>query len=264
MVAAAERGISITAVNDKIGKNPMVSAVSSQAVSNQAASTPLASSALPSDNKQPVSSATPNESQRGPATEVSWSQDALNLLRNAFNQGPDAAKQAFDAFAQAGADRMAEVQARFDAVHHQMAIKQVQHQLERLDWQDRMNEQFSAARKRMDESRTKWQNAKPVPAVQLTEAEIADVLKKAAPLGYDPSKIGGYDTYSFGIDGWQYTFKKDGTAWKHEGGIPTSEAQKQGGLIAMSDSMAYMSSKIQDTNAARASFTAQLNELTGQ
>ena len=101
----------------------------------------------------------------------------------------------------------------------------------------------------LNESRTKWQNATPVPDVQLTKAQIADVLKKAAPLGIDPSKIGSADNYIFGIDRMQYTFKKDGTAWMNEAGIPTSEEQKQYVFQEMSKSMAYLSTRIQDTSA---------------
>ena len=91
---------------------------------------------------------------------------------------------------------------------------------------------------------TKWQNATPVPAVQLTEAQITDVLKKAAPLGIDPSKIGSADNYIFAIDGMQYTFRKDGTAWVNEAGIPTSEEQKQYSLQEISKTIAYFTARL--------------------
>jgi hypothetical protein len=133
-----------------------------------------------------------------------------------------------------------------------------------LDWQDEMNKTFTATLQRMKESYAHWQNAKPVPAVQLTDAQIADILKKVASQGIDPSKIGGADNYIFGYEGMQYTFKKDGTAWVNEGGIPTSEAQKQGGLRAMEESMRNVRSRMQDTSAAREGLIAQLNALTGQ
>ena len=239
----------------------MVSAVSSQAALN-----PLAYAALEEDNssRQPASNATPDDSDRGPATQVSWSQDALDRLTAAFKQGPDSAQQALDAWSQAGADRLAAVEVRSQAVHRQFAIDQVNFQLKMLDHQNKTNEILTATLKRLDESRTKWQNATPVPAVQLTKAQIADVLKKAAPLGIDPSKIGSADNYIFAIDGVQYTFKKDGTAWMNEAGIPTSEEQKQYVLQEMSKSMVYLSTRIQDTSTARANLAAQLNELIGQ
>jgi hypothetical protein len=53
----------------------------------------------------------------------------------------------------------------------------------------------------------------------------------------------------------QYTFKKDGTAWMNEAGIPTSEEQKQYVLQEMSKSMAYLFTRIQDTGAARENLT---------
>jgi hypothetical protein len=240
----------------------MVSAVSSQA----ATLNPLAYTALDGDDnsKQPASNATPNDSDRGPATQVSLSQDALDRLMAAFKQGPDAAQQALGAWSQAGADRLAAVQAHSDEIHRQFAIDQVNFQLKMLDQQDATNESFTASLKSQKEDLDKWQNTTPVPAVQLTAAQIADVLKKAAPLGIDPSKIGGADNYIFGIDGVQYTFKKDGTAWMNEGGVPTSEEQKKYVPQESNKSMAYQSTRIQDTSAARVNLTAQLNALMGQ
>jgi hypothetical protein len=198
----------------------MVSAVSSQAVTLN----PLAYTALDGDDssKQPASNATPNDSDRGPATQVSLSQDALDRLMAAFKQGPDAAQQGLDQLGQASFNKVS------------MTLKS-------LDAQAKANESRAGMLKWLNESRTKWQNATPVPAVQLTKAQIADVLKKAAPLGIDPSKIGGADNYIFAIDGMQYTFKKDGTAWMNEAGIPTSEEQKQYVLQEMSKSIAYLS-----------------------
>jgi hypothetical protein len=236
----------------------MVSAVSGQA----ATLNPLAYTAF-DEAKQTASNATPNESNRGPATQVSWSQEALNRLTHALKQGPDAAQQAMDARSQAGEDRLAAIQARSDAIHRQFAIDQANFQLKMLDTQDKTNEAFTAWLKDLNDSRTKWQNATPVPAVQLTKAQIADVLKKAAPLGIDPSKIGSADNYIFAIDGMQYTFKKDGTAWMNEAGIPTSEEQKQYVVQEISKSMAYLSTRIQDTSAARENLT-HLDVLTGR
>jgi hypothetical protein len=220
----------------------MVSAVSSQA----ATLNPLAYTALDGDDnaKQPASNATPNDSDRGPATQVSLSQDALDRLMAPFKQGPDAAQQGPDQLGQASFDKVS------------MTLKT-------LDVQAKANESRASMLKWLNESRAKWQNTAPVPAVQLTKAQIADVLKKAAPLGIDPSKIGGADNYIFAIDGMQYTFKKDGTAWMNEAGIPTSEEQKQYVLQEMSKSVAYLSTRIQDSSAAREKLT-QLDALTGR
>ena len=64
----------------------MVSAVSSQA----ATLNPLAYTALDGDDsaKQPASNATPTDSDRGPATQVSVSQDALDRLMAALKTRP--------------------------------------------------------------------------------------------------------------------------------------------------------------------------------
>jgi hypothetical protein len=161
-----------------------------------------------------------------------------------FKQGPDAAQQGPDQLGQASFDKVS------------MTLKT-------LDVQAKANESRASMLKWLNESRAKWQNTAPVPAVQLTKAQIADVLKKAAPLGIDPSKIGGADNYIFAIDGMQYTFKKDGTAWMNEAGIPTSEEQKQYVLQEMSKSVAYLSTRIQDSSAAREKLT-QLDALTGR
>jgi hypothetical protein len=186
------------AVNTTIRKNTMVNAVSSQAATLNL----VAHTALEGDDRsiQPASNAKPDDGDRGPATQVSLSQDALDRVKS-----------------------------------------------ESLDVQAKANEARAGILNWLNESYSKLQNATPVPAVQLTKEQVADVLKKAAPLGIDPSKIGSADNYIFGIDGMQYTFKKDGTAWVNEAGVPTSEKQKQYALQEMSKSMAYLYTKIQDT-----------------
>ncbi|WP_057863194.1 hypothetical protein [Bradyrhizobium lablabi] len=240
----------------------MVSAVSSQA----ATLNPLAYTALEEDNKsrQPAANVTPDDSDRGPATQVSWSQDALDRLLAALKQGPDAAQQAVDAWSQAGADRFAAFQARSEAIHRQSAINKVDHQLKMLDWREETNKSLASTVKYLQKSAIKWQNTAPVPEVQLSDAEINAILKKVAPRGIDPSKIGGADTYSFGDDGKIYTFRKDGTAWVHEGGVPTSEAEKQRGIQAFNESIQLWSSKIEYPSVSRADLIAQRDALMAQ
>jgi hypothetical protein len=227
----AEGEFCIPPSTTRIRKKTMVSAVSSQA----ATLNPLAYMALDGDDnaKQPASNATPNDSDRGPATQVSLSQDALDRLMAALKQGPSAAQQGLDQLGQASEER----------VNQKIALMQVNMEFETLDAQAKANEARAGMLKWLNESYTKWQNATPVPAVQLTKTQIADVLKKAAPLGIDPSKIGTADNYIFAIDGMQYTFKKAGTAWMNEAGIPTSEEQKQYVLQEMSKTMAYLSTQ---------------------
>jgi hypothetical protein len=220
----------------------MVSAVSSQA----ATLNPLAAyTALDGgdSSKQLASNATADDSDRGPATQVSLSQDALDHLTAAFKQGPDAVQQALDAYSQTVQDRFAD---RFAAAHADMAAARAEMQKSFAAANDQMRDNVVGWLKRAQESHTKWQNATPVPAVQLTAAQIADVLKKAAPLGIDPSKIGGADTYIFALDGKQYTFKKDGTAWANDAGVPTSEEQKQQVLQAMADDIRFLTDYLGD------------------
>ena len=240
----------------------MVSAVSSQATTL----TPLAYTALNEDDstKQLTSNATPADGSRGPATQVSLSQDALDRLRTALTQGPDAAQQAADVWSLASEDRLDSVHAEMQARHRQHEIDEINYQLNRLDWRETTNGSIASTIKTMQEEAIKWQNTKPVAEVQLSNAEINAILKKVAPRGIDRSKIGGADTYSFGDDGKIYTFLKDGTAWVHEGGVPTSEKQKQRVYEAMNESMLYLSTRIEYPGASRADLIAKRNALTDQ
>ena len=222
----------------------MVSAVSSQA----ATLNPLAYTALDGgdNSKQPASNATPDDSDRGPATQVSLSQGALDRLMAAFKQGPDAAQQALDAWSQASEDRFAAAQADMAAAQADAAAARAEAQKSFAAAKDQMRHNVVAWLKDAQESYTKWKNTTPVPAVQLTAAQIADVLKKAAPLGIDPSKIGGADTYGFGMDGKIYIFKKDGTAWMNDDGVPTSEQQKQDSLATRASNIQFLTNYLRD------------------
>jgi hypothetical protein len=219
----------------------MVSAVSSQA----ATSNPLTYTALDGgdNSKQPASNATPTDSDRGPATQVSLSQGAVDRLTAALKKGPDAAQQAMDAWSQTAEDLFAD---RIAAAKADMAPVLAEMQKSFAAAKDQMRHNVIAWLKDAQESYTKWKNTTPVPAVQLTAAQIADVLKKAAPLGFDPSKIGGADTYGFGMDGKIYIFKKDGTAWMNDDGVPTSEQQKQDSLATRASNIQFLTAYLQD------------------
>jgi hypothetical protein len=225
----------------------MVSAVSSQA----ATLNPLAYMAQTDDDtsKQAAPDATANDSDRGPATQVSVSQASKNLLA-AAGQSSQAILDAY--------------QAGSDAVHKQWDINQANFQIERFDWQEETNKGLADTIKSAQESAIKWANTTPVPAVQLTEAQIAAILKKVAPRGIDPSKIGSADNYAFGDDGKIYTFKKDGTAWVNEGGVPTSDEQKQAGIQGYADFVQQLSTRIIAPTVSRADLVAQRDALIGQ
>ena len=185
------------------------------------------------------------------------SQDALNRLMAGLKQGPDAAQQAMDTWSQAGEDRF---QAHMQAMDRRVELMKINTELRMLDWREETNNSLASTIKSMRE----YQNTTPVPAVQLSDADISAILKKVASRGIDRSKIGGADTYSFGDDGKIYTFLKDGTAWVNEGGVPTSEEQKQRGYQAFQDTMLYLSTRIEYPGVSRADLVAKRDALTDQ
>lgn len=224
----------------------MVNAVYSQA----AALNPLAAYAAldwDDNSRKAASNATPDDSNRGPATQVSLSQDALDRLMAAFKQGPDAAQQALDAWSQTVQDRFAD---RFATAQADMAAARAEMQNSFAATNDQMRDNVVGWLKMTQDSYVKYQNATPVPAVQLTDTEIDAILKKVAPHGIDPSKIGSADTYSFGEDGKIYTFRKDGTAWVNDGDVPTSEEQKVRALQSMANNIQFLTSYLRDNGTA--------------
>ena len=224
----------------------MVSAVSSQA----ATLNPLAAyTALDGgdSSKQLASNATPDDSDRGPATQVSLSQDALDRLAATFRQGPDAAQRAMDD-SQMVQDRFTD---QFAAAQADMAAVRAEMQKSFAAAKEKMRDNVVGWLKMTQDSYVKYQNATPVPAVQLTDTEIDAILKKVAPRGIDPSKIGSADTYSFGEDGKIYTFRKDGTAWVNDGDVPTSEEQKVRALQSMANNIQFLTSYLRDNGTVQ-------------
>jgi hypothetical protein len=224
----------------------MVSAVSSQS----AALNPLAYTAQTDDGStaQAAPEATSDDSDRGPATQVSVSQARKNLLA-ATEQSSQAILDAY--------------QAASDAIHKQWDINQLNFQISRFDWQEETNKRVADTIKTTQEHANKWANTTPVPAVQLTQAQITAILKKVAPLGIDPSKIGSADNYAFSDDGKTYTFKKDGTAWVNEGGVPISDEQKQAGIKGFAETIEQWSTRIVAPTVSRADLVAQRDALIG-
>src|SRR6185369_11997499 len=97
------------------------------------------------NSKQPASNATPDDSDRGPATQVSLSQGALDRLMAAFKQGPDAAQQALDAWSQASEDRFAAAQADMAAAQADAAAARAEAQ-----------KSFAAAKDQMRHNVVAW------------------------------------------------------------------------------------------------------------
>ena len=235
----------------------MVSAVSSHA----ATLNPLAYTALEGDDKsrQSASNATPNDSDRGPATQVSWSQDALD--RAAIKQGPDAAQQAMNAWTQAGEDRFA---ADIRAAHRRGELAKINSQLTLLDLQDARQETNKAGIGSLQKSYDKMLNSPISPEVTLNAADAAKALQMLKDAGRTLPPLGPNSTYGFVKDGIQYNFRGDGTVTTRKEGIATSVEDQQKSLAARRAMMDLISSDIRDNSDARASLIAQRDALMGQ
>ena len=258
VIAAAERGTSIT-VSDKIGKKTMVNAVSSQA----ATFNPLAYTALEGNDKsrQPASNATSSDSDRGPATQVSLSQDALDRLMAAFKQGPEAAQQAMDAWSQIGADLFL---VDTKAAQRQGELAKINSQLTAFDLQDARQETNKAAIERLRKSYDKMLNSPISPEVTLNAAEAAKALQMLKDAGRTLPPLGPNASYGFVKDGIQYNFRGDGTVTTRKEGIATSVEDRQKSLAAKRAMMDIISNDIRDNSGARASLIAQRDALMGQ
>ena len=237
----------------------MVSAVSSQA----ATLNPLAYTALDGDDKakQPASNATPNDSDRGPATQVSWSQDALDRLMAAFKQGPDAAQQALDAWSQAGEDRF---QGDIKTAHRRGELAKINSQLTLLDLQDARQDTNKAGLRELQEGYDKMLNSPISPEVTLNAADSAKALQMLKDAGRTLPPLGPNVTYGFVKDGIQYNFRGDGTVTTRKEGIATSVEDQQKSLAARRSMMDILSSDIRDNSDARANLIAQRAALMGQ
>jgi len=232
----------------------MVSAVSGQA----ATLNPLAHTALDGGNnaKQLASNAAPDDSNRGPATQVSLSQDALEQLLAAVEQGPDAARQAMDAWSQTAEDR-------FQAAHRRGELAKINSQLTLLDLQDARQETNKAGIGRLQKSYDKMLNSPISPEVTLNAADAAKALQMLKDAGRTLPPLGPNVTYGFVKDGIQCNFRGDGTVTTRKEGIATSVEDQQKSLAATRSMMDFISSDIRDNSAARANFIAQRDVLMG-
>jgi hypothetical protein len=230
----------------------MVSAVSSQA----ATLNPLAYTALDGDDssKQPALNATANDSDRGPATQVSLSQDALDRLMAAFKQGPDAAQQAINALSQAGEDRF---QAHMQAMDRRVELAKINSQLTLLDLQDANK----AGLRELQEGYDKMLNSPISPEVTLNAADTAKALQMLKDAGRTLPPLGPNFTYGFVKDGIQYNFQGDGTVTTRKEGIATSVEDQQKSLATRRAMMDLISIDIRDNSDARTSLIAQRDAI---
>jgi len=237
----------------------MVSAVSSQA----ATSNPLAYTALDGGNnaKQPASNATPDDSDRGPATQVSLSQDALDRLMAAFKQGPDAAQQAMDTWSQASEDHF---RANIRAMDRWGELAKINSQLTLLDLQDARQDTNKAGLRELQKGYDKMLNSPISPEVTLNAVDAAKALRMLKDAGRTLPPLGPNVTYGFVKDGIQYNFRGDGTVTTRKEGIATSVEDQQKSLAARRSMMEILSSDIRDNSDARANLIAQRAALMGQ
>jgi hypothetical protein len=237
----------------------MVSAVSSQA----ATLNPLAYTALDGDDssKQPASNATPDDSDRGPATQVSLSQDALDRLMAAFKQGPDAAQQAMDTWSQASEDHF---RANISAMDRWGELAKINSQLTLLDLQDARQDTNKAGLRELQKGYDKMLNSPISPEVTLNAVDAAKALRMLKDAGRTLPPLGPNVTYGFVKDGIQYNFRGDGTVTTRKEGIATSVEDQQKSLAARRSMMDILSSDIRDNSDARANLIAQRAALMGQ
>jgi hypothetical protein len=235
----------------------MVSAVSSQA----ATLNPLAYTAQTDNDtaKQAASSTTAtnaNDSDRGPATHVSLSQAIQDFAA---------------AGAQWGQDRLAEIQAKSDAIHgqsdainRQFEISKINAQLRLFDQQDAMRDSNKASMERLQTSYDKWLNSPISPEVTLNATDAAKALKMLKDAGRTLPPLGPDMTYGFVKDGIQYNFRGDGTVTTRKEGIPTSEEDREKGSESFRSMMDLIARQLSDNTEARTNLTAQRDALMGQ
>jgi len=236
----------------------MVSAVSSQA----ATLNPLGYTALDGDGaKQPASNATANDSDRGTATQVSLSQDALNGLLAAFKQSSYATQQTMNALSQAGEDRF---QADMQAMDRRGELTKINSQLALLDLQDARQETNKAGIGRLQKSYDTMLNSPISPEVTLGAADAAKALQMLKDAGRTLPSLGANFTYGFVKDGIQYNFRGDGTVTTRKEGIATSVEDQQKSLATRRAIMDLITRDIRDNSDARASLIAQRDALMGQ
>jgi hypothetical protein len=237
----------------------MVSAVSSQA----ATLSPLAYTALDGDDssKRPAPNATPTDSDRGPATQVSLSQDALDRLMAAFKQGPDAAQQAMDTWSQASEDHF---RANIPAMDRWGELAKINSQLTLLDLQDARQDTNKAGLRELQKGYDKMLNSPISPEVTLNAVDAAKALRMLKDAGRTLPPLGPNVTYGFVKDGIQYNFRGDGTVTTRKEGIATSVEDQQKSLAARRSMMDLISRDIRDNSDARANLIAQRDALMGQ
>lgn len=212
-----------------------LSNASTQAVPYQDAGPAPQAAAAPQDASEP---------ERRAAVVFSFSQAALDKLAEARENAPPAK--------QSGLDKI-------------LRLSDLESQIEQIDRHEERRPMNEAQLERLKRDYERLRDTPPKAPVQLTEQQIEDVLEKVKDRGIDPAKIGGADNYSFSHEGMIYTFRKDGTAWVHDGGIATSEEHKRMALQGTRDSISrFEATFLDDRSTQRADLVAERDALLAE
>jgi hypothetical protein len=253
----------------------MVAAVSSQA----ATLNPLAYTVQADDDstQQPGTNAAADDTDRGSATQVSLSQEAINRLTADFKQNPDAARQTMDAFsqateqtqnpiAQAFASKLQEVADRRgitapDGQSLDPAYLSDQIRLKGfLRFFEGQKDQIAARQAQYDQ----LSNAKPVPQQELAGKAKDAALELLSSRGFAPPAPG--HSIGFAAGNLYYRFYgDDGSVKTNEIGVPASEAEKQLGLTTLNRLIQFSQQDVSDLSSLRGDeLTSRINDLYRQ
>ena len=89
------------------------------------------------------------------------------------------------------------------------------------------------------------ERTEPVPAVKLNDDEVQAVIKALKETGSHPSFLSNEDN-NFILGDQLYSFKPDGSVYRNENGVPTSEEQRQGWIEAGQESIKDLRSMLEE------------------
>ncbi|WP_424630716.1 hypothetical protein [Bradyrhizobium sp. SYSU BS000235] len=247
----------------------MVSAVSSQTATLNL----LASTAQADDDatKQAAPDVTAYDADRGPATQVSLSQEALDKLIADHKQNPDAARQTMDAFTQPSEQRSgSSAEQAQDSIAKAFASKLQEvadrrgitvpegQSLDSAYLSDQIKLQgflrfFEGQKDQLAARQTEYDrlsSMKPVPQQELTGKAKDAALELLSSRGYVAP--GPNHSIGFAVGNLYYHFYgDDGSVKTNEIGVPTSEAEKQTGLATLNRLIQFSQQDVSDIASLR-------------
>lgn len=198
-------------------------------------------------SNQPASNAAPDSQDRGPATEVSWSQKARDRLAAATEVDPAARLHVIE-----------------DAVRRKFELSQIDAQLYLLEQQDAAQPYFKARLKGLQAVLDRWINSPLSPEVTLDDKEAAKALQMLKEAGHALPALSGDMTYGFIKDGIQYNFRAGGKVTAHKEGVATSVEGQRRGAEDFRNQIQVASRDIRDNTAERADLIARREALNAQ